>query len=145
MTDIIITNEQTTITLTRDCNALELTNGGNTAVVSRQGSPGPQGPAGEDGLGVPAGGEARQGLRKIDATDNNTEWAHTWQDFATNVEYTGVEAIIASGTAYTATIGGSTVYRFVNSTNNANGYPLEDSFYSDFDGTNLTGLIVSRG
>ncbi|WP_133127418.1 DUF1566 domain-containing protein [Legionella nagasakiensis] len=33
-----------------------------------------QGPAGEDGEGVPAGGTAGQVLAKIDGTDFNTEW-----------------------------------------------------------------------
>jgi len=43
------------------------------------------------------------------------------------------------------TIDGGTIYRFINGTNNGNGYPIEDSFYSDFDGVNLTNLIVTRG
>lgn len=40
---------------------------------------------------------------------------------------------------------GGTVHHFVNSTNNANGYPIEDSFYRDFNGINITNLIVTRG
>jgi len=94
---------------------------------------------------VPTGGTARQALTKIDGTDYNTEFKSNWYDYSTNVEYTGVETAITSGTVYTCSIDGGTIYRFVNSTNNANGYPTEDSFYTNFDGSNLTNLIVTRG
>ena len=110
-----------------------------------QGPTGPQGDQGIPGEGVPTGGTARQALTKIDGTDYNTEFKSNWFDYSTNVEYTGVETAIAAGTVYTCSIDGGTIYRFVNSTNNANGYPIEDSFYTNFDGTNLTNLIATRG
>ncbi len=105
---------------------------------------------GDDGEGVPAGGSAGQVLAKVDSTDYNTEWVDdantvTWIDVAGDVEYTGVETTIASGEVLTADYKGGTIYRFINSTENANGYPSEDSFYSNFDGTNLTNKIVQRG
>tara|TARA_R110000824_G_scaffold233208_1_gene421401 strand:+ start:173 stop:610 length:438 start_codon:yes stop_codon:yes gene_type:complete len=108
------------------------------------GAPGPK------GRGVPVGGTAGQVLAKIDGSNYNTEWVDdsdtvTWIDVAGDVEYTGAETTIASGDVLTADYKGGTVYRFINSTENANGYPSEDSFYSDFDGTNLTNLIVTRG
>lgn len=68
-----------------------------------------------------------------------------WVYYAFRVEYTGVETPIASGDVLTATFDGNTLYRFINSTDNANGYPIEDSFYDDFDGTNLTNLLATRG
>jgi len=68
-----------------------------------------------------------------------------WDYYALNVEYTGVDTAIAAGSVKSCTLAALTIYRFINSTLNANGYPLEDSFYSDFDGTNLTNLIVTRG
>lgn len=71
--------------------------------------------------------------------------APSWIDVAGDVEYTGVEATIASGEVLTCDYKSDTIYRFINSTENANGYPIEDSFYSDFDGTNLTNLLASRG
>lgn len=113
--------------------------------ISQVGQQGRQGATGAQGEGVPTGGTARQALTKIDGTDYNTEFKSNWYDYATNVEYTGVEAGVVSGTVYTCSIDGGTIYRFVNSTNNANGYPIEDSFYFGFDGVNLTNLIVSRG
>ena len=119
--------------------------------VGAQGKQGIQGPQGEkgdqgdSGQGVPAGGVARQTISKIDGTDFNTEWLSNWYDYATNVQYTGIETAIASGNVLECTIDGGTIYRFINGTNNGNGYPIEDSFYSDFDGVNLTNLIVTRG
>lgn len=172
MTDVIISNAPINVTLTRDCvgqditrtcSTIEITNSGSDPVISQDCPPTVQlattCPSIEvssggnvikisqvtDGQGVPTGGEARQVLRKINTTDYNTEWAHTWQDYATNVEYTGAQTSIASGTVYTATIDGGTVYRFVNGTNSANGYPLEDSFYRQFSGGTLSDLIVTRG
>lgn len=108
------------------------------------------GTQGAKGEGVPVGGSAGQVLAKIDGTDYNTEWIDgtdtlSWIDVVSDVEYTGVETPIASGDVLTADYKGGTIYRFINSTNNANGYPIEDSFYSNFDGTNLTNLIVQRG
>lgn len=106
---------------------------------------GEQGRTGDTGAGVPAGGTARQSLNKIDGTDYNTQWLSNWFDYATNVEYNGTETAIASGDVLECVIDATTIYRFINSTSNVNGYPLEDSFYSSFDGTDLTNLIVTRG
>ena len=116
----------------------------------KQGIQGPQGDKGDTGLGIPAGGLAGQVLSKIDNTDYNTQWVDdtdtlSWIDVAGDVEYTGVETTIASGEVLTCAYKSDTIYRFINSTENANGYPIEDSFYSDFDGTNLTNLIITRG
>jgi hypothetical protein len=94
---------------------------------------------------VPNGGEARQVLEKNSSTDGDFSWKSRFSDYLINVEYTGVETSIASGTVLTAEIGGSNVYRFIDSTLNANGYPQEDAFYLNFDGTNLSDLIIGRG
>jgi len=114
----------------------------------KQGETGPQGDKGDQGdpgQGVPSGGVSRQTISKVDGTDYNTEWRSNWFDYAMNVEYTGIETPIASGDVLECTIDGNTIYRFINGTNGANGYPIEDSFYSDFDENNLTNLIVIRG
>lgn len=80
---------------------------------------------------------------------NNGAWVaeseSRYTDYLINVEYTGVEASIASGVVLTAEIRGATVYRFIDSTLNANGYPQQDAFYENFDGTNVSNLIVGRG
>jgi hypothetical protein len=88
---------------------------------------------------VNLGGNSTQILK----ADGSVEYGY--YDFLINVEYTSVENTIASGVVLTCDFQGGTIYRFINSTENANGYPIEDSFYSDFDGTNLTNLIISRG
>ena len=69
----------------------------------------------------------------------------TWMGVAGDVEYSGTETSIASGDVLECDYKGSVIYRFINSTNKTNGYPLEDSFYADFNGTYLTNLIVTRG
>lgn len=145
MTDIALTRPQIVVELTREHHTLTVEGKSTTVTLSKTGSPGPAGPPGADGQGVPTGGEARQVLRKIGGTDYSTEWTHTWQDFAMNVEYTGTETAVVGGTVYTATIDAAPVYRFVTSATNANGYPTEDSFYRAFDGSVVSDLIVSRG
>ena len=137
------------VTITGGNEVVTVVNDSSIQIVSIS-SEGPMGPMGPTGQGVPAGGLAGQVLSKIDGTDYNTQWVDdtdtlSWIDVAGDVEYTGVETSIASGTVYECTIDATTIYRFVNSTNNANGYPIEDSFYSDFDGTNLTNLLATRG
>ena len=68
-----------------------------------------------------------------------------WGFYANNVQYNGVETVIAAGDVLECIIDSVLIYRFINSTINVNGYPSEDSFYSDFDGTNLTNLLATRG
>lgn len=74
-----------------------------------------------------------------------SSFGSNWGYYANNVEYTGVDTSIAAGQVKECTLGVNTLYRFINSTKNANGYPVEDSFYDDFDGVNLTNLIATRG
>ncbi len=119
MSNIILTTTVNEITLTSQCSqVITLEPSSSICVLSI---------AGSQGIPGPTGGES-------------------WNDYAVNkVQYTGTDTSIASGLVKECLNGASTIYRFINSTNNARGYPLEDSFYSDFDGTNLTNLIVSRG
>jgi len=148
MSDIILTIEgKPDIILSNEVNEVTLTNEVKTVEIAQKGL---RGNKGADGEGVPTGGATGQVLAKVDGTDYNTEWvddsnALTWIDVAGDVEYTGVETVIASGDVLECDYKGGTIYRFINSTNNANGYPIEDSFYLDFDGTNLTNLLVTRG
>ncbi len=122
MSDIVLTNDAPDIVLTSQCDKIiTVSNSGQDIVISSKGSQGLQGEVG------PTGGES-------------------WNDYAVNkVQYTGVDTVIASGLVKECLSGVDTIYRFISSTNNARNYPLEDSFYADFDGTNLNNLIVSRG
>lgn len=149
--EVTISNELNAIELTSEHNEIIISEKGVQGVQGEQGEKGDKGDKGDTGQGVPVGGSAGQVLAKIDGDDYNTEWVDgganslSWIDVAGDVEYTGAETSIASGDVLTADYKSGTIYRFINSTNNANGYPLEDSFYSNFDGTNLTNLIVQRG
>jgi hypothetical protein len=70
--------------------------------------------------------------------------AVTWENYALNIKYTDQITEITDGKVLEGVKAGATVYRFINNTR-VDKYPIEDSFYSNFDGTNLTGLIVTRG
>jgi len=117
MSDIIISNEEKVIKITNDENVINLVSGSKKIIITGTGSQGVPGPA---------GGE-------------------TWGTYSLRVQYTGVDTTIASGLVKECLDGATTVYRFINSTNNARSYPIEDSFYLNFDGTNLTNIIVTRG
>ncbi len=151
MSDIILTIEgKPDIILSNEVNEVTLTNEMKTVEIAQKGLRGNKGADGADGQGVPTGGATGQVLAKIDDDDYNTEWVDgantvTWIDVAGDVEYTGVDTSIASGEVSECEYKGDTIYRFINSTENVNGYSIEDSFYSNFDGTNLTNLIVKRG
>jgi hypothetical protein len=68
-----------------------------------------------------------------------------WGFYANNVQYNGVETVIASGVVLECIIDSVLIYRFIDDTINVNNYPIEDAFYSDFDGVNLTNLLATRG
>ncbi len=144
---IIVTGKESEIIVTSEEQKVIVTSSNPVVEVSAGGLPGAKG---DDGEGVPAGGSAGQVLAKVDSTDYNTEWVDdantvTWIDVAGDVEYTGVETTIASGKVSECDYKGNTIFRFESTAENANGYLIEDSFYSNFDGTNLTNKIVQRG
>ena len=127
MSEITLSVEESpAITLIKNEDVITLTTETDDIVISQKGIKGDQGIQGIQGIQGPVG-------------------PPSWNDFAGDVQYTGIEAVIPSGEVLTAEYEGDTIYRFINSTTNVNGYPLEDSFYSNFDGTNLTDLIVTRG
>lgn len=70
---------------------------------------------------------------------SETDWGY----HATNVKYTDITGTIATGKVLTGTIEGNTVYRYI-TTAKTGLYPTEDSFYSAFDGTTLSDLIVTK-
>ncbi len=110
---------------------IKLSNGDLINAGRAKGQPGPPGQPGRNGGIISQSGVAG---------------SLAWNDYAINkVQYTGVETGIASGLVLECISDGDTIYRFINSTDNANGYPIEDSFYSDFNGTILTNLIITRG
>jgi hypothetical protein len=92
----------------------------------------------------------------FDSTDNTlkyfngTEWVdsegqsqeETWEYLSYNwSEEPTLITAISSGDVYEYKLDESTRYRLVPNPYN----PTQDAFYSDFDGTNLTNLITTRG
>ena len=66
--------------------------------------------------------------------------SYTWSDYANGPsEVPVLAATIASGEVYSYVYGATTLYRHIPTAN-----PYGDAFYSNFDGTNLSGLVVSR-
>lgn len=68
-----------------------------------------------------------------------------WIRLASNVEYVGVQTNVTNGVVYEASYTGYPVYRFVSTQLGENNYPDEDSFYLNFNGSELTTLITKRG
>jgi hypothetical protein len=81
------------------------------------------------------------GLDGLDGASPTIDWIH----YIGNTTYQGVTTVIASGDVFTYLYEptGATVYRHV-TTLLTGAYPTEDAFYSNFDGTNLSNIIVSR-
>lgn len=71
--------------------------------------------------------------------------AVNWGVYATNAQTNGNTATIAAGEVLEYVLDAVVVYRFYTTAVDSQGYPNEDSFYSAFDGVNLTGLIATRG
>ena len=94
------------------------------------------------GIGVPTGGTAGMQLFKTTATDYDTQWAYSWEYLVANWSVIPtLNASITGGDVYNYELNGVLRYRFVPSTYT----PTQDSFYSTFNGTSVTGLITKRG
>jgi hypothetical protein len=96
---------------------------------------GPQGAQGIQGLTGPQGIQGPQGAPGEDFTDAWMFYATTW---TTQPALTGTTG---SGSVYSYYLDPTTRFRFVPNTYAASG----DAFYSGWNGSSLSGLIVSRG
>lgn len=73
----------------------------------------------------------------------NVNANETWIYFATKIRYTDLTQVVADGKVLIGLIGKTKVYRFIS--NRIVGlYPESDTFYLNFDGTNLSNKIVTR-
>ena len=101
------------------------------------GVPGPQGPAGAAGVGVPAAGTTGQVLQKLSATSYDTGWLTLPADYITSVT---APLAVASGnlsvnlSAYLPLAGGYITGDI--QSNNGSGY-------RSWNGTNLTGIFTA--
>ena len=76
---------------------------------------------------------------------NNFDPTPKFSEIIMEAETDGIEIPITGGTYMVYNFRGQTVYRYITTATNANGYPTQDAFYSTFDGTTLSGLITTRG
>ena len=69
----------------------------------------------------------------------------TWYEIVINGEYNGTETTIATGIVREREYRWKTYYRLTTTATNTNNYPEEDSIYTDFDWTDLSWLLITRG
>jgi len=69
-----------------------------------------------------------------------TPWFILVGEAATN----GVDVAITGGTYLIYNYNGTTIYRFISTASDANGYPVEDAFYATLSGGALSGKICQR-
>ena len=117
-----------TVSISPTTESVNIIGNGGTVIISPVGTEGPQGPEGPEGPIGPAGPAGS--LSGIDV--------------AGDVEYTGTETTLSNGLVSECLYRGDTVYRFESTAETSNGSLVEDSFYLNFDGTNLSNLLVRR-
>ncbi|NRA94263.1 MAG: hypothetical protein HRU26_16600 [Psychroserpens sp.] len=151
MSNIILTRESSTdVTLSRDVNEIVITkdqpadisinNECNEIVITPQQSS--EISLNNESSEIVFNREYNQITLTI--SDSPSQSILSWIDVAGDVEYTGVETVILEGEVSECLYKDSTIYRFESFAESANGYSVEDSFYREFDGVNLTNLIVKR-
>lgn len=109
--------------------------------LGNAGPPGPAGPAGPPGLqGAqgPQGIQGPEGPQGPPGGDSGSSWGFYTTTWTTPPTLIGATV---SGSVFSYLLDSTTRYRFVPNVYNA----AQDSFYSSWDGSSLSGLIVSRG
>jgi hypothetical protein len=79
-----------------------------------------------------------------DVTTSLWKNSYTWQYLAINGKTDGVKNDIPNGYYLNYTHQGNTIYRYITTATDANGYPNEDSFYATNTAGVLTNIIVTR-
>jgi len=79
-----------------------------------------------------------------DATTSLWKNGYSWQYLAINGKTDGVKNDITDGYYLTYTHQGVSIYRYITTATDANGYPNQDSFYATNTAGVLTNLIVTR-
>jgi hypothetical protein len=80
-----------------------------------------------------------------DVTTSLWKNGYSWQYLAINGKTDGIKNDITNGYYLSYTHQGNTIYRYITTATDANGYPNEDSFYATNTAGVLTNLIVTRG
>jgi len=79
-------------------------------------------------------------IGKAGSVDAVNPWIILVGEATTN----GVDVAITGGTYLIYNYNGTTIYRYISTASDANGYPVEDSFYATFSGGALSGKICQR-
>lgn len=79
-----------------------------------------------------------------DATTSLWKNGYTWEYLAINAKTDGAENTITNGYYLNYDLQGVSIYRYITTATDANGYPNEDSFYATNTAGVLTNLIVTR-
>jgi hypothetical protein len=90
--------------------------------------------------------ENKQNKQNIfwDATTSLWKNGYSWVYLAMNAKTDGIENPITNGYYLVYTLQGNTIYRYITTAEDANGYPNEDAFYATNTAGVLTNLIVKR-
>lgn len=112
------------------------------------GAPGPTGPTGADGVGVPAGGNAGDILAKIDGTDFNTEWIQNYTSTLKHIVKNANGSTISLGTpVYTKIVGNSSTNIPVAVASNASELTSSKTLglMAETIGVNESGFVITEG
>jgi hypothetical protein len=89
-------------------------------------------------------GNSLEGLGTLESPYKLPEVKLLWIELTSEGRTNGVEVPIASGYYLVYNYKGQTIYRYITTAIDSNGYPLQDEFYSTLTGTILSNLITKR-
>jgi hypothetical protein len=89
-------------------------------------------------------GNSLEGLGTLESPYKLPEVKLLWIELASEGRTNGVEVPTAGGYYLVYNYKGQTIYRYITTAIDSNGYPLQDEFYSTLTGTTLSNLITKR-
>ena len=146
----ILNRTVTSAKLARGCIKTEHLNSDVINYFSDSGFTGPTGATGATGATGPQGPNAVTESTTTNLAgfligkDSNVDAVNPWIILVGEATTNGVSVAITGGTYLVYNYNGTTVYRFITTSTDANGYPIEDSFYTTLSGGSLSGKICQR-
>ena len=80
----------------------------------------------------------------VDNAISNIDFSPKFSEIVIEAETDGIEIPITGGTYMVYNFRGQTIYRYITTATNANGYPIEDSFYDNLTAGVLSNKITQR-
>ena len=117
---------------------------GATGSTGAPGAVGPIGPVGPQGPNAVTESTTTNLAGFLIGKDSNVDAVNPWIILVGEATTNGVSVAITGGTYLVYNYNGTTVYRFITTSTDANGYPIEDSFYTTLSGGSLSGKICQR-